>query len=199
MSLELINTLGTVITVVIVAAAAIAALVQLRHLRAGNQINAMLSIGEKLQSGAFQEAQEIVSRQLRPALDDVVFRNYNTALGRGLPIPDVDPRYVELRRATVLIGNSIEELGILVKNGIVDKKLFLDRYTFVVVRNWNILEGFTALSPDATGTNALWENFEYLTVLCQDWERLHPSSYPKGARRLQPHNPWPVPPLPTAA
>jgi hypothetical protein len=48
MSLELINTLGTVTTVAIVAAAAIAALVQLRHLRAGNQINAMLSIGQRI-------------------------------------------------------------------------------------------------------------------------------------------------------
>lgn len=199
MSLELVNTIGTVTTVVIVAAAAIAALVQLRHLRAGNQINAMLSIGEKLQSEAFQQAQDSISRQLKSALEDATYRDYNTALGRGLPTPDVEPRYVELRRAAVLIGNCIEELGILVKNGIVDQKLFLDRYTFVVVRNWNILGGFTALSREATGMNALWENFEYLTVLCQDWERLHPSSYPKGVRRLELHNPWPVPPVPAAA
>ncbi len=48
MSLELTNNLGTVTTVVIVAAAALAGLVQLRHLRAGNQINAMLTIGEEL-------------------------------------------------------------------------------------------------------------------------------------------------------
>lgn len=196
MSLELINTLGTVTTVVIVAAAAIAALVQLRHLRAGNQINAMLSIGEKIQSGEFQEAQNVVSGQLKAALEDPDFREYNTALGRGLPTPAIEPRYVHLRRATVLIGNSIEELGILVKNGIVDGKLFLDRYQFVVVRNWNVLEDFTALSRDATGKSALWENFEYLTVVCQDWERLHPTTYPKGVRRLELHNRWPIPPLP---
>lgn len=199
MSLELINTLGTVTTVVIVAAAAIAALVQLRHLRAGNQINAMLSIGEKLQSEAFQEAQSVISGQLKSALEDAAFRNYMIALGRGSPTPEVEPRYVDLRRATILIGNSLEELGILVKNGIVDQRLFLDRYQFVVVRNWNILEGFTAFSRDATGKNVIWENFEYLTVICQDWERLHPSTYPKDVRRLQLHNPWPVPPLPATA
>jgi len=196
MSLELINTLGTVTTVVIVAAAAIAALVQLRHLRAGNQINAMLSIGAELQSEAFQAAQDIVSGQLKSALEDAIFRNYNTALGRSLPLPAVEPRYIDLRRAVIRIGNSIEELGILVKNGIVDKNLFLDRYNFVVVRNWNNLESFTALSRDATGRSALWENFEYLTVLCQDWERRYPSTYPKGVRRMQLHNPWPVPPVP---
>jgi hypothetical protein len=48
MSLELLNAIGTLLTVTIVAATAIAALVQLRHLRAGNQINAMLRIGEEL-------------------------------------------------------------------------------------------------------------------------------------------------------
>ena len=46
MSLELINTFATLLTVAIIAATAVAAMVQLRHLRAGNQINAMLAIGE---------------------------------------------------------------------------------------------------------------------------------------------------------
>ncbi len=196
MSLELINTSGTIMTVVIVAATAIAALVQLRHLRTGNQINAMLNIGERFQSKAFQDAQHIVSGHLKSALEDATFRDYIIALGRGLPTPDVEPGYIELRQAAVLIGNSIEELGILVKNGIVDEKLFLDRYCFVVIRNWNVLECFTAFSRNATGSGALWENFEYVTVLSQDWERSHPTTYPKGARRLEVHNPWPVSPLP---
>ena len=37
MSLELVNTFGTLLTVAIIAATAIAAMVQLRHLRASNQ------------------------------------------------------------------------------------------------------------------------------------------------------------------
>ena len=52
MSLELLNALASLLTVCIIAATAIAAMVQLRHLRAGNQITAMLAIGEELSGKA---------------------------------------------------------------------------------------------------------------------------------------------------
>lgn len=72
MSLELINTLGTLTTVVIVAAAAIAALIQLRHLRAGNQINAMISIGNQVDQ--IQDANTLVRQKLDSALEDPAYR-----------------------------------------------------------------------------------------------------------------------------
>jgi hypothetical protein len=97
------------------------------------------------------------------------------------------------------VGNTHEELGILVKNGIVDKALFLDQYCWVIARDWNLLERFTAYSRAAAANDSIWENFEYLAVLSQDWLREHPSMYPKGLRRLQLHNPWPVPPMPATA
>jgi len=200
MSLELINTLGTVTTVVIVAAAAIAALVQLRHLRAGNQINAMLSIGEKFQGQGFQNALELVNTKLAAALEDPSFRNYAIAMGRGDPsVPQVDTKHVDVRRAAILVGNVYEELGILVKNGIVDKTLFLDRFCGVIISAWHRLEAFTAHGRESSGNPGIWENFELITVLSEDWLRNNPSNYPRAIRRLQPHNPWPVPPLPETA
>ena len=63
-----------------------------------------------------------------------------------------------------------------------------------MTRNWDCLERFTALSRDATGSDALWENFGYLTVLSQDRMREHPSAYPKDTRRISLHNPWPIAP-----
>ena len=171
MSLELINTLGTVITVLIVAAAAIAALVQLRHLRAGNQINAMLSIGEEFGAKRFSDAQTLVREQLEAALNDPLFREYSVALDRRHATPDVKPEYVELRTAANLVGNSYEELGILVKNGVVDQGIFLDRYSWVIAGNWTRLEKLLGLAREATGKVALWENFEYLAVLSEDWMR----------------------------
>jgi hypothetical protein len=198
MSLELINTLGTLTTVAIVAAAAIAALVQLRHLRAGNQINAMLSIGDKFQGLVFQNALESVNTRLAAALGDPAFRNHVVAMRRGDPsVPDVDTKYVDVRRAAILVGNVYEELGILVKNGIVDRTLFLDRYQGVIISAWHRLEAFAAFIREASGSAAIWENFEYLAVLSQDWLKQHPQgTFPKGVRRLEPHNPWPVPPTP---
>ena len=194
MSLEMLNTFASLTTVAIVAATAFAALVQLRHLRAGNQINAMLSIGDKIQSRTHRDAEDVVNRGIKSAFEDASFRDYVLALHRGDPVPDVDPRYVELRRAIISIGGTYEELGILVKNGIVDKTLFLDRYVHYIIRDWGKLTNYIAFGREARGANSFWENFEYLTVLAQSWSERHPgaSNYPQGARRLQIQNPWPI-------
>ena len=195
MSLELINTFGTVTTVVIVAAAAVAALVQLRHLRAGNQINAMLSIGDKFQGHEYTEAGDIVARNFATVVEDPAFREFAVAYGRGVASGHIAPEYVAVRRAAIFVGNTLEELGILVKNNIVDRTLFLDRYCSVIARTWAQLENFTAFTREAQNDVGIWENFEYITVLSQDWMEKHPTTYPKSVRRLQLHNPWPVPPL----
>ena len=199
MSLELINTLGTVTTVVIVAAAATAALVQLRHLRAGNQINAMLSIGNQFDAKEFRDALTLVQHKLDSALEDPAYREYVLAVARQLPLPTVSREYHELADAARLVGNTYEELGILVKNGIIDRNIFLDRYCWVIIRAWNRTKRGLAWTRAITGNNAIWENFEYLTVLSQDFMRSGGSKYPKGVRRLDLHNPWPVPPLPATA
>ena len=192
MSLELINTLGTVTTVVIVAATAIAALIQLRHLRAGNQINAMLAIGEELGAKSFRDATQLIGQKLGAAMGDSAFRDFNSAVDRGEYPPTISPDYIELRTAALMIGNAFEELGILLKRGIVDKEMFLDRYCNLVLRNWKRMELSTALAREASGLNALWENFEYLAVLSEDWMTEHPSSYPRGVRRMQLTNPWAI-------
>src|ERR1700737_493157 len=105
MSLELINTLGTVTTVVIVAAPALAAVIQLRHLRAGNQINAMLSISDQYEGKAFRDAAQLLSHKFVSALEDPVFREYDFAVSRRLRVPAVPDEYVQLRSAINLICN----------------------------------------------------------------------------------------------
>ncbi len=67
-------------------------------------------------------------------------------------------------RAVNLVGNLFEEIGNLVKNGIVDEYLLLDEYVTQVIGMWNRLEPYTALTRDVTGDMGLWDNFEYLTV-----------------------------------
>lgn len=199
MSLELVNTFGTLLTVAIISATAIAALVQLRHLRQGNQINAMLSIGNQYDHSAFREARQLLSHKLASTLEDPLYREYELTLTRNQATPAVPDDFVQLRSAANLVGNTHEELGILVKNGIVDKDLFLDRYCWVIAGDWRLLERFTAYVRAAAGNEAIWESFEYLAVVSEDWMRDHPSMYPTGVRRMPLHNPWPVPPMPAAA
>jgi hypothetical protein len=193
MSLELLNTLGTLITVAIVAATAIAALVQLRHLRAGNQINAMLSIGDRFQGDAFQTAVDLVQQHLAVLIENPEFRQYVVAVRKSRVVPSVDPLFHDVRNAAMTVGNTYEELGILVRNDIIDRDLFLDRYCGVIIRIWERMETFTAYVRLVAEDEGIWENFELITVLSQDWLRRYPTSYPTGVRKLQPTCPWPLP------
>ena len=68
MSLELVNTLAGLLTVTVVSAAAVAALVQLRHLRAANQINAVLALSQKLDDPAFTEALSLMNGNIEAAM-----------------------------------------------------------------------------------------------------------------------------------
>jgi hypothetical protein len=198
MSLELINTLATLTTVVIVAATAVAALTQLRHLRAGNQITAMLSIANQFDEKEFRDALALVHQNLDAAMDDPGFREYHVSIVRQQPATSPQPEHRELFDAARFIANTYEELGILVKNGIVDKDLFLDRYRWVISRAWNRMQRLIAWARAVSGMDAIWENFEYLAVLSEDYMEKHASTYPSGVRRLKPHNPWPVPSAPVA-
>src|SRR5215469_6753110 len=178
MSLELINALASLLTVCIIAATAIAAIVQLRHLRAGNQIAAMLAIGEELSDQRFRDANRTIVEQYTKLADDAEFRAYNFARDSGAQAK-LDPDFEEVRRAISFVCNAYEELGILVKNGIVDKELFLDRYSWVIFGMWRRIDKAVADARHDTGQAAVWENFEYLAVLSEAWLRDHPSAYPK--------------------
>jgi tetratricopeptide (TPR) repeat protein len=90
--------------------------------------------------------------------------------------------------------NTYEELGILVRNDIIDRNLFLDRYCGVIIGAWNRLEKYTALIRKMANDPAIWENFELITVLSQDWVERYPTSYPKGVRKLNPQCPWTIEP-----
>jgi hypothetical protein len=183
LSLELLKALASLLTVCIIAATAIAAMVQLRHLRAGNQITAMLAIGEELSSKAITNARQLIRLKLPLIEDDPAWRAYNARADvRRAQEPIAE--YEEIREAASLVGNAYEELGILVKQGIVDKDIFLDRYSWVIMGLWKRLEKTVADARAATGQQAVWENFEYLAVLSEDWLREHPSVYPRGVRRM---------------
>jgi len=192
MSLELINTAASLITVTIVGAAALAALIQLRHLRAANQINALLAVNKKLDSRQFTDALTIVSGGLEAALANPQFRDYEIAIRQRVPPPHVDKQCADMHHACILVGNTFELMGSLVKNDIIDQAIMVDQYCGVTLTAWKRLAEYTAFGREAGDPNG-WECFEYLAVLSEDWLRAHPNSYPKGVRRYPLHNPWPLP------
>jgi hypothetical protein len=153
----------------------------------------MLSIGNQFDAKEFRESVNLVNEKLDASMDDPLFREYWLSVARRTPRPEVSPEAREIARAALLVGNAYEELGILLKNDIIDKHMFLDRYCFVIERNWTAMLRLLAWMRETTRQFGIWENFEYLTVLSQDFSRARSTTYPPGVRRLKVECPWPVP------
>jgi Domain of unknown function (DUF4760) len=183
MSLELVNTLATFGTFVVIAATAIAAIVQLRHARSSNQIAALNELRETRETPEFHRAHNFVHTQLPARMQDPAFR-YQVALPSART--DETHSFFAMIRA---IANYYESMGVLVKTGLVDRELVLQIWCDAVINAWKSLAPVAIIQRRRTG--AVLENFEYLTVLAQDWMAAHPKgTYPAGVRRLKLSDEW---------
>ncbi|MBV8148109.1 MAG: DUF4760 domain-containing protein [Candidatus Eremiobacteraeota bacterium] len=183
MSLELVNTLATFGTFVVIAATAIAAIVQLRHARSSNQIVALNELREMMEAPEFVAAFEFISTELSSKLQDSSFRHqWNDRSART----DEGKRPIGKIRT---IMNYYEGMGVLVKTGLVDRELALDMWSEVIIVAWDNLAPFTVMGRRRQ--RDLCENFEYLTVLAQDFLAAHPKgTYPSGVRRIDLKDEW---------
>jgi hypothetical protein len=184
MSLELVNTLATFGTFLVIAATAIAAVVQLRHARSSNHIAALNELRQTEESPDFQAAQHFVITELPVKLQDPEFRRQ---------YGDPSARTIEMRSLISkvnTIGNFYEGMGLLVKTGLVDAQLAIEMYYGSAFASWQRLAPMAAIARRLMG-RAVWENFEYLTVLAEDWDATHPDgNYPSGARRIEIKDEW---------
>ena len=184
MSLELVNTLATFGTFVVIAATAIAAVVQLRHARSSNHIAALNELRETMESPDFIHARHFVETELSAKLQDPAFR-YQVAR----PSARTDEMRPLIGRINA-IGNFFEGVGMLAKTRLVDKQLVVEMWSNVVVQDWEALAPMTAIARRRVG-DALWENFEFLTVLSREWMAAHPKGdYPAGMRRIELKDEW---------
>lgn len=185
MSLEAVNTFATLGTFLVIAATAIAALIQLRHARSSNQIEALAEFREGTQDPEMRLAERFVLHDLREKLNDPGFR-YQLANTEAMTA-DTQSSWSDIRR----VANFLENMGVLVKNGLADENMVLDIFSTLVLTLWERLKPVAAIRRQASGDNAIWENFEYLAVLSQDWEARYPNgTYPPGVRRIDLNYPW---------
>ena len=184
MSLELVNTLATFGTFLVIAATAIAAVVQLRHARSSNHIAALNELRETQEKPEFQAARHFVESELAAKLEDPLFR-YQI----DKPLARNDETRPLIARVNAY-GNYYEGMGLLVKTGLVDRKLVLEMWCDLAVQAWESLAPVAAITRRRVG-DAVWENFEYLTVLAQDWMTANPKgTYPAGVRRIGLKDKW---------
>jgi hypothetical protein len=177
LTLELLSTLAAIGTFVVISATAVAAIIQLRHLRGSNQLVALNEIGEVVDSKEFAAARQFVQHELPVLMRDPGF-------AERLRAPLVDDTLHPLS----LVGNLFENLGTYVKYGIIDPDIACDVLGGVVLSTWTSLYPVVIIRRQTTeNLSALWENFEYLAVLSEDFAARHPDgAYPKGVRRMRP-------------
>lgn len=171
MSAEWVTAIGTIGTFVVIAASAMAALLQLRHMRGSNQIIALTECREKLESAEFQDAREFVALKLPELLKDPAVQ---AKLARSF-FPS------ELRPAGN-VANFFESMGAFVRFNIIDRRIACDLWCGVVVGSWNGLLPVIRIRRKIDP--GIWENFEYLAVLSEDFMDRHPTSFPQHMRRM---------------
>lgn len=176
-SAEWITAIGTVGTFVVIAASAIAALLQLRHMRGSNQIVALTECRETLEAPDFREAQRFVSFELPKRLLDP-----REQLRIAQPQSQFEGEY----QAINSVANFFENLGVFVKNRIIEKELACDLWSGVVLRNWRALLPIVTFVREDLASPSVWENFEYLAVISEEYMQSHPDgSYPKNVRHMR--------------
>lgn len=166
--LETLNTVAAIGTFAVIAATAIAAVVQLRHLRAANQLEGLLTVLARVEDSNFNTWLTDTQKQIPALLDDP---DYLRSL-----ISNTFDRSV----AWLQLGNSYDWVGSLVKNRLIPEDAFLDVYCFRVIQAWELMTPIVLLARHNT-TDAIWENFEYLYVRAKQWYDRHPNgTYPKN-------------------
>jgi Domain of unknown function (DUF4760) len=173
-SAEWVTAIATAGTFVVIAASAVAALIQLRHIRGSNQIAALTEFRETMESEQFQRAQNFVSFELPERLKDPAERLKATTL-------PFSGDYT----AVATVANMFEALGGFVRDGVIDSDVACNVVSLIVVRNWNALVPVVTYVRRKIGSQALWENFEYLALVSKRFIEAHPDGrYPRGEPRL---------------
>jgi hypothetical protein len=188
LSLELISAIASVVTAVVIGATAVAAIIQLRHLRMNNQITALLAVQAEINAKDFRDAEFLMRKEFPEILEDHGFCAYLIAILKDQE-PTENLRYAGARLAARFVANTYENLGVLVKRGIIDRSLLLDVYSFIIANAWNDLQGWVAIIRSLTGEQTLYVNFEYIASIARDSLASNVNLYPREAKRLTPRLP----------
>jgi len=179
MSLEILNSAAAMGTFIVIGATAIAAVVQLRHLRASNQLQGLLTVLARVEDANFNRWVTAARRIIAERLPDPAYRK-----------AIVDGTFETMDNPWLNLANSYEWVGSLVRQGLISEAAFMDVYSSTVIRAWQIVEEVTALRRREKGP-AIWENFEYIYVRARQFEARYPDGlYPKTVQRAEINDKW---------
>jgi hypothetical protein len=177
---EWITAIGTLGTFVVIGATAVAALIQVRHMRAGNRLDAILALEEHFRDADLQAALVYVQTDLARKLEDPAYRE--ELAHRGFVDPRVHPE--------LLLCNWFNKMGILVQHEVVGEDIFMDMFARLISYYWELLGPVVALMRRSRGSGE-YHNFEYLAFRAQSWLALKGSGdFPRGVAREPLADPW---------
>lgn len=180
-SAEYLTAVAAAGTFVVIAASALAAIVQLRHLRASNQLEALLSLERDFRSEEMQRALCYVQEEITTRLSDEEYRNELSALG-----------FIDARaHPEITVCNWFNAMGTLVKHQLVSEATFMDLFAKLISYYWRNLTPVIALTRRHRG-DAQYHDFEFLAIRADQWVKLHPHGlFPRGTPRVALEDPWP--------
>jgi hypothetical protein len=176
-SAELWNAIFSGATFVVIAVTAIAAVVQLRHLRASNQLDALLTLMELWNQPSLQEHFAYVRGKLQDELKDPSFlRQLDAELAKG---PLSRAEHVELT-----VADFWEQIGAFLKYDLIDERSWLDVASPQAASSWDLMLPVVTVIRARFGVSA-YENFEYAAVRARLWLDKHPDgTYPRTTPRM---------------
>lgn len=176
-------------TLIVIGASVVAALVQLRHMRAGNELQALLSLQHDFRAPELQAALTYVQRQLPERLEDPQYRSELERIGY------VDPQ----RHPEMIVCNWLNVMGTLVKRRFVAEDAFMDIFARLIVHFWRQLAPAIAVMRRNRG-QAQYHDFEYLARRAAQWLDRNPhGAFPTRLERTTLPDPWREADLPQAA
>lgn len=171
--LEILNTVAAIGTFIVIGATAIAAVIQLRHMRASNQLEGLLSVLARVEDANFNAWLTETQRQLPELLSNPDY------------VRSVVDNTFDRNVAWLQLGNSYDWVGSLVKNRLIPEDAFMDVYAFRIIQAWELMEPISVLARHNVSAS-VWENFEYLYIRGVDWSLRHPNgAFPKHVRRAK--------------
>ncbi len=163
MSAETLSAVAALGTFLVIGASAIAALVQLRHMRAGNQLEALLMLERDFQRPELQAALRYIQERLPARLEESAYRR---ELERSGFIDSAS-------HPELLVCNWFNEIGTLLKHRLVAEAPFMDLFARLIVHCWAHLASAVAIMRRTRG-DSQYHDFEYLAARAALWVDRHP-------------------------
>lgn len=163
MGADMVAAVAQIGTLGVILGSVVAAMVQLRHMRGGNQLQALLSVEREFRAPELQAALSYAQEQLPSRLEDPVYRKQLERIGF------VDP----VAHPEMILCNWLNEMGTLVKRGLVSEDTFMDLFARLIVHCWRQVAPAIAIMRRTRGEGQ-YHDFEYLAVRAAAWLKRNP-------------------------